>query len=350
MEEKKYVTLEEMEELFAKEASKFDLDLPIQLPEGRKLVPVPTMMGLLLERHLYAERLLQRDYREVDWSNECPLPALISEFAKIWMHPLVWQDAFKYKDLVIDGRVATEEYDDERLYEISEIVNYIYEQDILAYSDEPVDFEEDLPEIGFPKGMHDWSPLTWDVKSNLDEILAGNAHDENEADGKYYDFVRYRYNLNIIAKHRGGKRAAELLRMLQCEWPKIKLWKTGFEGMDEKDILEFERMLFHGFDDLLEEWDAETPQEATSNTKPAVFEFITEQCRKEGKVESVETELRAACKGTAVGMWKTIRTNEALGYLSTKDVAASKIYKALCDYFGELPYNERNFRDARNKR
>ena len=120
--------------------------------------------------------------------------------------------------------------------------------------------------------------------------------------------------------------------------------------MEEKDIVEFEDLLFNGFDDLLEEWDAETPQEATSNTKPAVFEFITEQCRKEGKVESVETELRAACKGTAVGMWKTIRTNEALGYLSTKDVAASKIYKALCDYFGELPYNERNFRDARNKR
>ena len=85
MEEKQYVTLEEMEELFAKEASKFELDLPIQLPERRKLVPVPSMMGPLLERHLYAERLLQRDYREVDWSNECPLPALISEFAKIWM-------------------------------------------------------------------------------------------------------------------------------------------------------------------------------------------------------------------------------------------------------------------------
>ena len=350
MEETKYVTLEEMEELFAKEASKFELDLPIQLPEGRKLVPVPSMMGPLLERHLYAERLLQRDYREVDWSKVCPLPALISRFAKIWMHPLVWQDASKYKDLVIDGRVATEEYDDERLYEISEIVNYIYEQDILAYSDEPVHFEEDLPEIGFPKGMHDWSPLTWDVKSNLDEILAGNAHDENEADGKYYDFIRLRYNLNIIAEYRGGKRAAELLRMLQCEWPKIKRWKTHFDSMEEKDIVEFEDLLFNGFDDLLEEWDAETPQEATSNTKPAVFEFITEQCRKEGKVESVETELRAACKGTAVGMWKTIRTNEALGYLSTKDVAASKIYKALCDYFGELPYNERNFRDARNKR
>ena len=349
MEKKKYVTLEDMRDLFAKEKDKIKCYFS-PLPEGFVRCSEPTIYGSTLGRHLYAERLLQKGYQEVNWSKECPHPAMILDYAKTWMHPLVWQDAFKFKDLVIDGRVATEEYDDERLYEISEIVNYIYEQDILAYSDEPVHFEEDLPEIGFPKGMHDWSPLTWDVKSNLDEILAGNAHDENEADGKYYDFVRLRYNLNIIAEYRGGKRAAELLRMLQCEWPKIKRWKTHFDSMEEKDIMEFEDLLFNGFDDLLEEWDAETPQEATSNTKPAVFEFITEQCRKEGKVESVETELRAACKGTAVGMWKTIRTNEALGYLSTKDVAASKIYKALCDYFGELPYNERNFRDARNKR
>ena len=99
MEEKKYVTLEEMEELFAKEASKFELDLPIQLPEGRKLVPVPTMMGLLLERHLYAERLLQRDYREVDWSNECPLPALISEFAKAPLRTFqIFQSNSTYQD------------------------------------------------------------------------------------------------------------------------------------------------------------------------------------------------------------------------------------------------------------
>ena len=349
MEEKQYVTLEEMEELFAKEASKFELDLPIQLPEGRKLVPVPSMMGSLLERHLYAERLLQRDYREVDWSNECPLPALISEFAKIWMHPLVWQDASKYKDLVIDGRVATEEYDDERLYEINEIVNYIYEQDILAYSDEPVDYEEDLPEIGFPKGMHDWSPLTWDVKSNLDEILAGNAHNENEAEGKYYDFVRYRYNLNIIAKHRGGKRAAELLKMLQNEWSQIKLWKTGFEGMEEKDILEFERMLFHGFDDLMTEWEGEVQEEEVV-TEGKRFSLLTDECRAEKKEAKVISELRAACKGTAPALWKVIRENEALGYLGTRGMQTSKIYRAIVDFFGELPYTERNFRDARDKK
>ena len=289
MEDKKYVTLEELEELFAKEASKSASNFP-PAPEGFKWGPVePTMFGSTIGRHLYAERLLQRDYREVDWSIQCPFPTLILDFVKIWMHPLVWQDASKYKDLVIDGRVAIEEYDDERLYEINEIVNYIYVQDILAYADEPVDFEEDLPEIGFPKGMHDWSPLTWDVKSYLDKVLLGESYDEKEMDKKYYNFIRLRYNLNIIAKHRGGKRAAELLKMLQNEWAQIKLWKTGFKWMEENDISEFERMLFQGFDDVLEEWEKDKVEEAkkTSAVKPdgsffAVSERMTyEMCEKE---------------------------------------------------------------------
>ena len=79
------------------------------------------------------------------------------------------------------------------------------------------------------------------------------------------------------------------------------------------------------------------------------FSLLTEQCRKENKVSSVEAELRAACKGTAVELWRVIRTNEALGYLSAARLSTAKVYRAFMDYFGELPYTERNFRDARDK-
>ena len=79
------------------------------------------------------------------------------------------------------------------------------------------------------------------------------------------------------------------------------------------------------------------------------FSLLTEQCRKENKVSSVEAELRAACRGTAVELWRVIRTNEALGYLSANRLSTAKVYRAFMDYFGELPYTERNFRDARDK-
>ena len=271
MKEKKLVTLEELEGLFAKEASWSESDIPVQRQGGRKPVLEPTMFGSTLSRHLYAERLLQKDYRKVDWANECPLPDLISVYAETWMRPLVWQDTCKYQNMVIDGRVAEEEYyyNYNRYIEISEIVNYIYEQVILAYADEPIDYDEDQMEVKIPKGIHEWRPLMWNVKGNLNNILEGIVQDKDTADDTFYNCAIFRYNLNIIAKHRGGEKATQLLKMLQDEWPKIKLWKIGFDKMDEKDIAEFEEQLFHGFDDLLEQWDAETPKApASAPAKP----------------------------------------------------------------------------------
>ena len=80
------------------------------------------------------------------------------------------------------------------------------------------------------------------------------------------------------------------------------------------------------------------------------FSLLTDACISEKKEAKVISELRAACKSTAVGLWKVIRTNEALDYLGTRGMQTSKIYRAIVDYFGELPYSERNFRDARDKK
>ena len=84
--------------------------------------------------------------------------------------------------------------------------------------------------------------------------------------------------------------------------------------------------------------------------KPEYFPLLTEQCRKEGKMQIVENELRDACRGTATALWRTIRTNEALGYVSSNHLDAREVYHTFVNYFGQLPYNERNFRDARTKR
>ena len=79
------------------------------------------------------------------------------------------------------------------------------------------------------------------------------------------------------------------------------------------------------------------------------FPLLTEQCYREKKEGVVTEEFRAVCKGTAGALWQAIRTNEALEYVKAMHLQTSKIYRAFTDYFGELPYTERNFRDARNK-
>jgi riboflavin biosynthesis pyrimidine reductase len=96
-------------------------------------------------------------------------------------------------------------------------------------------------------------------------------------------------------------------------------------------------------------WESE-PVAEVIKPSDARFSLLTDECYEEGKANKVISELRTACKGTAVGLWKVIRTNEALDYLGTRGMQTSKIYRAIADYFGELPYSERNFRDARDKK
>ncbi len=96
--------------------------------------------------------------------------------------------------------------------------------------------------------------------------------------------------------------------------------------------------------------DIQAEEVHSNEDKPQYFPLLTEQCRKEGKVEKVEAELSTACKGSAAWLWSVIHTNEALGYIATNHLDAQDVYNAFTDYFGELPYNVRNFRGARNKK
>ena len=92
------------------------------------------------------------------------------------------------------------------------------------------------------------------------------------------------------------------------------------------------------------------PEPATEDIEPVdtSFSLLTDQCRKEGKAQAVEAELRSAANGSAAKLVAAIRTNEALGYLDTKNMSSRALYDALNDRFG-LKYSVRNFTMARNK-
>ena len=74
----------------------------------------------------------------------------------------------------------------------------------------------------------------------------------------------------------------------------------------------------------------------------ARFALLTAQCIQEGKAEAVEAELRSAANGSAAKLIAAIRTNEALGYLDTKNMSSQALYDALNAYFG-LRYKYQNF-------
>ena len=80
------------------------------------------------------------------------------------------------------------------------------------------------------------------------------------------------------------------------------------------------------------------------------FKYFTQKCFEEKRAEAVEAEIRAACKGTAEALWRTLWNNENLGYVETEHIDATTLYREIENHYGKLPYTERNFRKARNNR
>ena len=83
------------------------------------------------------------------------------------------------------------------------------------------------------------------------------------------------------------------------------------------------------------------PEENTSPQKTH-FALLTARCVQEGKIHDVEQELRSAACGSAKKLMQCIRTNEALGYLDTKNLSSQDLYDELNAYFG-LNYKYQNF-------
>ena len=92
--------------------------------------------------------------------------------------------------------------------------------------------------------------------------------------------------------------------------------------------------------------------EPVEDIKPdsSFFKFFTQKCFEEKRADSVEAEIRAACKGTAEALWRTLWNNENLGYVETEHIDATTLYREIENHYGKLPYSERNFRKARNNR
>ena len=363
-----YVTIEEMKQLLSSRKKKWNEPLyeELQLDEqtGLYYTDYFTNKGRdLLQAHLLVEQCLEH-LDQLDWkriTNGYDFD-IVSYFDDIMENPLVWIDEIPdkiAKKYVVSGRIAEEKSSEERYrctpyFGLS--INLCNERLKWFVNQLPTskDVDTEFCYYNVPKDM-----ILWDkILTNQFEYNLWKYHDFKRLDPdinhEYRPFFNpedFRTEIESIYEQFGPQKAAQIVRLLREDWQDIKVLKLfGIDKLTTEQIEEFRQCLFEGMDRNLRNWDAETPQQTTANnTQTTNFEFLTDRCRKEDKVEAVEAELRAAAKGTAVAMWKTIRTNEALSYLSTGNIAASKIYKALTAFLGKLPYTERNFRDARGK-
>lgn len=221
----------------------------------------------LIFRHIVAEYVYAQD-EDSELMNEFfyKHPGIPVDIIELWVKPLTWTRNNNYiNDMVIEGRIAIEKYNSFRYSTIYHKLERKKEMTALDFADNLYVCDDECPADGEIKGLHYWEYITKDYDFLYTEALKGKPYtDENYLKVKSYDAAYLRDNLKIIAEHRGGKRAAELLRMLQKEWPQIKIWQASYLTMTEQDIAQFENGLYHGFDDLLKVWEKKKHKEPDS--------------------------------------------------------------------------------------
>ena len=125
---------------------------------------------------------------------------------------------------------------------------------------------------------------------------------------------------------------------------KSKLWKA-FPDDVQQMLLQYERLFIKylqknlGIEVTEEPIVEEKEQEDLPTTNP-YFSCITEYAIVSGHAQEVENELKSACV-SAPKLMKCINTNEALGYVDTKNLQTSTLHRLLNEHF-HLKFGPRN--------
>lgn len=367
---KQFLTLEEIKKLIQEKEHPEALEhYELEFDENSNLYSSKCFVyygGTLLENHYVVGRL-EEHYYQVDWAKvsngyDARSCAILNY---TYAHPLVWTEELPREaqcKFILVGKLATETHIEDRdwleaLPVISDEPLYWFARELPTPSHPAIT----NPPLDVPKDMIIWNLLTsdWEAEvyvheykyeSFLNDPKNYNDDISEVAEKLYFNVDRFRIRIKHIEDKYGSQQIAKIIRLLRRDWKHIVAKKLfGIDKISAEHVEAFREMLFEGLDYEMERWENEAIQPEKQEHSES-FSLLTDTCRAEHKEAKVISELRAACKGTAVGLWKVIRENEALGYLGTKGMQTAKIYRAIVEFFGELPYSERNFRDARDKR
>lgn len=255
------ISVDELKELLCEDLSidpqNFDLSLVARYDEKSGLYYRPIgrypNCRCLLTYHYIAEQIFQHEYEEINWefASYGYKPQPLVDLIRLWSHPLVWIDrSYLPEDIYIpEGKVAKEMFDEERLFTMGKIDTWVrkFRAEQLNY------FADNMPTYKVDseahegyyalKGMYEWDMIT----KPIDYLKIARS---NKGYMDYpFDANTFRANINSIAWSRGKKKAAEIVRAFQQDWPQIVNWKCFLvDKLSDAQLVSFEKCLYEGFE------------------------------------------------------------------------------------------------------
>lgn len=306
--------------------------------------------------HLMAEELYARR-EEVDWrrTTNCYDYQEIERLSSLISRPLMWVDGpvpTTNSITLLDALAAEIDIDDESdEYERNLLFGDLLSEGILWFADH-LPMRKDLvyPRARYcyvPKDMVLWDRLmiggcTYDYSRG---IMNGRAVFTPNA-------RELRRNLEDIATHRGGARAAEILEMLREDWPDIVAMKLfGTDKMTREEVEDLRVGIFEAMNRALRSWKAEPQKQAPAPSrysKYIVAERFTEIYKgQDYTIEDYENTLHDAAKGSAKHFAGVLENGLKAGILNAHGDGKKAILAYFKDRFPDMTtYSYQYFSDV----
>lgn len=309
----------------------------------------------LLFSHIYAEQLLHHGVDEI--INMEPLifhPNVLLNAVELWMHPLYWKTNTTYKNMVVDGRIAVEGYYQNRRDNILALVNSIHACMVIRFVEELLATEADDSNKGKVEGLHQWDDMTTNYEVPLMKVLSGEHLSRNDVyeEAHYLDASILRASLCIIEEYFSPEVAAKTLRLLQSEWPQLKLWDEQLKYLPIEEINRFDEYLRNGFDDLLNEWENTNEESFDDEEETGMVSIesilFTKKARNEKNEATIVSELKRSMiyrSDTTKALVEELKSWQKEDYI--KVLNAKKMYTELYKLI-DLPFVYDTFRKYYN--
>lgn len=302
----------------------------------------------LLYKHIIAEQLLHdgKSKSDAEWMSLGVCDSLYRFYLyQLWCYPLMWTEPPSEWRMIVDGRLAIEQWAD-RDEEIESVLSTIHQSELLALTDN--------------------SQPTFKLRALIQddkEVLAAIRSGENvkEAYKKLIPFsiTRLVENLVWIELKKGGKCALELWERLTKALLRLKAQNEYTYQMSSEKVHDFEEAVRNGFSDYIERWKNEsvTRNEKVSSSisergTPEYCKYIVVEkfmSNSSYSIENYEQVLHDASKGKAVHFVSKLLEGEKSGYLNFKRDSRQEILKYFQDHFKDMrKYSYQNFNKAYN--
>ena len=233
-----------------------------------------------LMSHILVEQLFD-NYYNINWTRVTDTSNcfVLARIVALYCNPLTWISAPDTLpgNYFVQGKIATEKFDEKRASspELYALISESKEQRALCFAYELPLFRADKNNIfSSVLNLHRWDLLLAKPEDIVFHPLSSDDPYYTKEGLHIFNYETLQENLQLIADNMGKKKAAEIARLLQNEWPILETLSYFQFNPENPDDLDFKHLVLEELNIFLPSWEKEDTPETSSNVPELKLENI----------------------------------------------------------------------------